>query len=155
MDYAVVYNQYGIKCYAERAKYPISDYSMELMRLLEKYTELAKGNDIFSGAVLQGIKDEQIALKRELETLDLYTEYLKAEAFRKELMEYLLNEMVEGWRSDAIKKQTLENAIYRIAIDHQIMRLREEGIYGSGTVTTSIVNPNGEKEYDEDAGAYL
>ncbi|MDR1435140.1 MAG: hypothetical protein LBI77_01910, partial [Puniceicoccales bacterium] len=155
IDYAAVFNQYGMKCYSENKKYSVSDYSMELMKLLEKYAELARGDDIFSGAILQGIKDEQIALKRELEVLDLYTEYIKAENFREELKNYLLDETIEGWRSDAIRQQVLTNAIYRIAIDHQIMRVEKDGTYGSGTVNTNIVNPNGEKEYDESAGAYL
>ncbi|MDR3317192.1 MAG: hypothetical protein LBS71_00070, partial [Puniceicoccales bacterium] len=154
-DYLTIYNQYGKKCYSSYGKYDISDYSVELTKLLEKYEELAGSSDIFSEATLQGMRDELIALKRELEAIDLYVECIKANEFRKELQDYLLEEIVGGWRSDTVKRQVLVNAVYRIAIDHGIMRVKEDGTYGSGTVDTSNISPNGEKEYDEDAGGYL
>ncbi|MDR2371607.1 MAG: hypothetical protein LBD60_00465, partial [Puniceicoccales bacterium] len=154
-DYIDVYEKYGVKCYRDSKKYDISDYSIELMHLLEKYTDLAGGDDIFAEAIFEGIRGEQIALKRELEAIDLFLEYKKAQEFKRQLNAYLLDETVAGWRSDTVKRQLLVNKIYSMAVDHEIMRTTDNGEYASGTVDTSIVSLNGEKEYDEEAGAYL
>ncbi|MDR2812980.1 MAG: hypothetical protein LBB05_04315, partial [Puniceicoccales bacterium] len=155
IDYIHVYEKYGAKCYKDQGKYDISDYSVELTNLLEKYNDLANGNDIFAEAILQGIRSEQIVLKRELEIIDLLLEYIKANNFRKELNTYLLDETITGWRSDAVKRQVLVNKIYSMAIDHGIMRTMENGLYGSGTVDASVTSLDGEKEYNEEAEAYL
>ncbi|MDR0590780.1 MAG: hypothetical protein LBG09_02945, partial [Puniceicoccales bacterium] len=150
-DYIGVYEKYGKKCYAEKGKYEISDYSVELMNLLERHAPLEKGDDIFVGAILQGIRDEQIALKRELEAIDLYIEYKRAENFRTELRQYLLDELIENWRLDEVQRQVLITKIYTIAVDKGIMR-ESNGVYTSGVIT---IGQNGEKEYDENAGSYL
>ncbi|MDR2200670.1 MAG: hypothetical protein LBN94_00940, partial [Puniceicoccales bacterium] len=154
-DYAEIYEKYGKKCYSEYTKYSISDYSVELGKLRTKYQSLLEGEDILSGTLLQGIQDELIALKRELEAIDLYTEYIKANNFRKELMEYLLDSLVNDWRYNAVRRQVLVNAIYRIAVDNGVMRMKDDGLYGSGTVDSSIISSNEEKEFNEEAGSYL
>ncbi|MDR1591248.1 MAG: hypothetical protein LBR92_04635, partial [Puniceicoccales bacterium] len=157
-DYINVYEQYGIKCYRDYKKYDISDYSVELMNLLEKYADLKTrdqnlSNDIFAEAILKGIRSELIALKRELETIDLFLEYQKATTFKEKLNTFLLDEMIAGWRSDEVKLNVLITKIHSLAVDLGIMRTLGDG-FGSGTVDTSVVSLSGEKEYNEDAEAY-
>jgi hypothetical protein len=64
---------------------------------------------------------------------------------KQELNTYLTDETIAGRRSDVVKRQT---------IHHEMMRLTVNDGHGSGTVNHGVVNLNGEKEYEEKAGAY-
>ncbi|MDR1366612.1 MAG: hypothetical protein LBJ13_01750, partial [Puniceicoccales bacterium] len=153
-DYQAIYDTYGKPCYAQRGKYNISDYSVELSKIVEKYVDLKQGDDIFAGAVFMAMQDEQIALKRELEAIDLFEEYDKAKNFRQELREYMTGSTIAGWRTDAIKLEALTSKIYSIAVDHGIMRVNSDKTYSSGRIMNALTM-EGEKEYNECAGSYL
>ncbi|MDE6576288.1 MAG: hypothetical protein K2L24_02730, partial [Opitutales bacterium] len=159
--YQRVYENYGRKCYGEFKKYSISDYSVELSALITKFGEQLVGSeevslwdsdDIFASALKEALQSEVIALKRELEAIDLYAEYERANKFRKELRLYLLEHEIEGWRQNQIKRQALINRVYRIAIDCGIMRLNADGTYTSGVESTAT--SEGEVEYNINAKSY-
>ena len=151
-QYNAVYLQYGEKCYSTYEKYNISDYCKELEKLQETLSKNSDLSDVLSNVVRNSIEQERVALKNELEAIEKYILYIKADAFRQELNDFLLDASVEGWRDNDSKRQVLENAIRRIAVDHGIMRITQNGLYGSATLSnTNEVDVI----YDDNASDYL
>ncbi|MDR0351148.1 MAG: hypothetical protein LBH49_00645, partial [Puniceicoccales bacterium] len=134
LKYITTYNRFGIKCYASREKFDISDYNRELEKILSGFTG---SYDEITELVKKRLQNEKTNLIIELYLIDIYVSYVKANYFNQDFFLLLTNDLVENWRTDDVQRQLLLNKVYEIAIDYGILKTNDNGNFVSATTLNS------------------